>query len=448
MIDLPDFSSLFAGRAQMGASLGFHIIYASLGVGLPLVILIAHFIGLRRSDPVWLRLAERITRAFAVLLVIGVISGIIISIELTVLWPKFMEQAGPVIGLPFSIETYAFFFEAIFLSLYMFARDRLTPWQHWATLIPVCLGAAASAIIVVAANAWMNTPVGFRFENGEFLDPDPYEAIFNPAMPAETFHMLAAAYVATGFTVAGAFAFAMLRGRRSSYERRGVALGMFVVILWIVPLGIGGDRAGRMLAENQPTKLAAAEALTETQRNAPLTIGGIVQEDGSVKYGLEIPSGLSLLVGRHPDAEVKGLEETPPDERPPVAPVHYAFDFMVAAGFALGALAVAFWIAAWRRPRWLAHRLMLVPIVLAGPVAFLSIEAGWIVTEVGRQPWIIYGYMKTEDALTSSSLVGLMFVVFIGLYVVMTIVTILTLRSEMAVLPRAARLTDRDSSDA
>ncbi len=431
-------SHLLAGRAQMGASLGFHIVFASLGVGLPVLIAAAHFIGLRRNDAIWIRLAERLTRAFTVLVVIGVVSGIVISVELTLLWPRFMAAAGPVIGLPFSLETYAFFFEAIFLSLYLFGRERLSPWLHWATLIPVCIGGLASAWIVVAANAWMNTPVGFDYVGGQIRNPQPFRAIFNPAMPTETFHMIAAAYVATGFTVATVYAFALLRGRRSLYERRGLALGMALVALWIVPLGIGGDRAGQMLATNQPAKLAAAEALQHTQRGAPLTIGGIVGKDGRVRYGIEIPWGLSLLVGRSAHTKVTGLDAIPADERPPVAIVHYAFDFMTGVGVFLGLVAAGYWFARWRRPHWLGKPVLLTAILAAGPLAFAAIEAGWTVTEVGRQPWIIYGIMRTREALTSSGLVGFMFFLFLLLYLGLSTVTIVALRSELRLLPKRA----------
>lgn len=431
-------SDLLAGRAQMGVSLGFHIVFAALGVGLPVLIAAAHFAGLRRNDPVWLRLAERLTRAFAVLVVIGTVSGIVISVELTLLWPRFMAAAGPVIGLPFSIETYAFFVEAIFLSLYLFGRDRLPPWLHWATLIPVCLGAVASAWIVVAANAWMNTPVGFDYVRGEFRNPDPYRAILNPAMPAETFHMIAAAYVASGFAVASVYALAMLRGRRGDYERRGLALGMALVALWIVPLGIAGDRAGRMLAVNQPAKLAAAEALAETQRGAPFTVGGIADQQGRVRFGIEVPRALSLLVGRDPDTRVQGLDAVPPEERPPVAIVHSAFDAMAGIGLLLTAACGLYWFARWRRQRWLHGRVVPLAIVACGPLAFVAIEAGWTVTEVGRQPWIVYGYLRTSEALTTSPLVGLMFLLFTLLYVVLSAVTIVALRSELRLLPRTA----------
>ena len=431
-------SHLLAGRAQMGTSLGFHIVFASLGVGLPVLIAIAHFLGLRHDDPVWMRLAARLTRAFAVLVVVGVVSGIVISIELVLLWPRFASAAGPVVGLPFSIETYFFFIEAIFLSLYLFGRRRLSPWLHWATLIPVVLGGLGSAVIVVAANAWMNTPVGFRFAHGRFLDPRPYRAILNPSMPAETFHMVAAAYVATGLTVAGVYAFSMLRGRRGLYERRGLALGMSLAVLWIVPLGIGGDLAGRTIARDQPVKLAAAEGLATTQRNAPLTLGGLADQNGHVRFGLKVPDGLSLLVGRDPNTRITGLDSVPVDQRPPVAVVHSAFDLMVLIGGALTGLVGGFWFAYWRRPRWLERRAVLVAVVASGPLAFLAVEAGWTVTEVGRQPWIVYGLVRTSAAITGSPLVGLMFALFTLLYAVLSAVTVLALGSELRLLPRRA----------
>jgi cytochrome bd ubiquinol oxidase subunit I len=431
-------SHLLAGRAQMGTSLGFHIVFASLGVGLPVLIAAAHFLGLRNGDEVWLRLAARLTRAFAVLVVVGVISGIVISVELVLLWPRFVSAAGPVIGLPFSLESYAFFVEAIFLALYLFARGRLSPWLHWATLIPVCLGGLASAWIVVAANAWMNTPVGFTFAHGQFTHPHPYAAIFNPSMPAETFHMATAAYLATGLTVAGVYAVPVLRGRAGVYERRGLGLGMTLAALFVVPLGIAGDVAGRAIAQHQPLKLAAAEALPTTQRDAPFTIGGIADANGHVRYGIHVPYALSLLVGRSPHAQVTGLDAAPARDRPPVAVVHTAFDLMVGIGTLLPAAIGAYFLARWRRPRWLERRALYLPIVASGPLAFVAIEAGWTVTEVGRQPWIVYGLVRTSTTLTTSPLVGLMFLLFSALYVGLSAVTVVALRSERSLLPRRA----------
>jgi cytochrome d ubiquinol oxidase subunit I len=426
---------LLAGRAQMGISLAFHIIFASLGVGLPALMAMAHFVALKKKDEVWRRLTERIARTFTVLVVIGVISGIVISVELAILWPDFMERAGPVIGVPISLETYAFFFEAIFLALYLFGRDRLSPWAHWACLVPVCLGGMMSAFIIVSVNAWMNTPVGFDYVDGEFRNPDIVEAVFNPSMPGEVLHMIAAAYVATGFACAAVYATAMLRGRRGRYERAGLALGMTLVAFWIVPLGVGGDLAGRLLHENQPAKLAAMEGLSETEKGAGFTIGGIVV-DGETKYGIEIPYVLSLLVGRDPDTVVKGLEEFPPGERPPVAPVRYAFQVMIAVGMLISVGFLAYWFARWRRPRWLESRWLPRVLVACGPASFLAIEAGWVVTEMGRQPYIIYGYRRVSESLTTSGLVDVMFFVFTLLYVLLSVVCVVALRSELRLTPR------------
>jgi cytochrome d ubiquinol oxidase subunit I len=432
-------SNFLAGRAQMGTSLGFHIIFASLGVGLPVAIAIAHFIALRRDDAGWLRLAARLTRALAVLVVVGVISGIVISIELVLIWPQFMAKAGPVIGLPFSLETYAFFVEAIFLSLYLFARDRLRPWVHWATMLPVCLGGLASAWIVVAANAWMNTPAGFRYVHGRFTHPDPYRAIFNPSMPAETFHMAASAYLATGLAIAAVYATAMLRGRSTGHERRGLALGMAIAAASIVPLGLAGDLAGRTIAQDQPVKLAAAEALPHTTTHAPFTILGLAGQDGHTRFGIHIPDALSLLVGRSASARVVGLGSVPPNLRPPVAIVHTAFDLMILIGALLGVAIGAYWASRWRRPRWLSNRPLLILYAVCGPLAFVAIEAGWTVTEVGRQPWIVYGLVHTRATLTNSGLVGLMFALFSVLYLILSGVTIVAVRSQLRLRPGRAR---------
>lgn len=430
-------SSLLAGRAQMGASLGFHIVFASLGVGLPPAIAVSHFIALRRNDAGWLRLAARLTRALGVLVVVGVVSGIVISIELFLLWPGFMAKSGPVVGLPFSLETYAFFLEAIFLSLYLFARQRLSPWAHWATMLPVCLGGLASAWIVVAINSWMNTPTGFQFVHGRFTHADPYAAILNPAMPAETFHMATAAYLATGLAIAAVYAGAMLRGRRTAHERRGLALGMTIAAIMIAPNGLAGDLAGRMIAAHQPVKLAAAEAIAHSRSHAPFTIGGIADQNGHTQFAIHIPDALSLLVGRSVSTRVIGLDSVPLRDRPPVAIVHTSFDLMILIGGGFLPLAIGgFWLARWRRPNWLHRRPLLVVFALSGPLAFTAIEAGWTVTEVGRQPWIVYGLVHTRAALTSSPLVGAMFVLFTLLYVALSAATVLALRSELRLLPK------------
>jgi cytochrome d ubiquinol oxidase subunit I len=264
-------------------------------------------------------------------------------------------------------------------------------------------------------------------------------------MPGETLHMLAAAYVASGFAVAAVFAFAMLRGRRGLYERRGLALAMTLVVFCIIPLGDSGDLAGRLLHSNQPAKLAAMEGLKKTTKGAPLTIGGVVV-GGEARYGIEIPYGLSLLTGRDPDTVIKGLDAFPRDERPPVAIVRYAFSFMTGIGVLLGLVTFGYWLARWKRPGWLEGRALPALILACGPLAFLCVESGWIVTEVGRQPWIVYGYRRVSESLTDSPLVGLMFVIFTLLYIGLSVVTVVALRSEMALLPRGARHSDTAAS--
>jgi cytochrome d ubiquinol oxidase subunit I len=251
--------------------------------------------------------------------------------------------------------------------------------------------------------------------------------------------MLAAAYTASGFAAAAVYAFAMLRGRRGPYERRGLALGMTLVAFWIIPLGVAGDLAGRLLRENQPAKLAALEGLEHTRKGAPLTIGGLVGKDGGVRYGIEIPYGLSLLAARDPSATITGLDAFPKRNRPNVPVVRNAFQFMVGIGTLLGLVTIAYWFARWRRPAWLRGRRLLWGLVAAGPLSFACIEAGWIVTEVGRQPWIIYGFRRVSESLTGSALVGLMFVLFTLLYVALSVVTVVALRSELALLPRRAQ---------
>nr|MDQ5807296.1 cytochrome ubiquinol oxidase subunit I [Actinomycetota bacterium] len=330
-----------------------------------------------------------------------------------------------------------FFFEAIFLALYLFGRDRLSPWAHWACLIPVCLGGLLSAFIIVSVNAWMNTPDGFEYVDGEFTNPDIVDAVFNPSMPGEVLHMIAAAYVATGFACAAVYAVAMLKGRRTRYERAGLGLGMTLVAFWIVPLGVGGDLAGRLLHENQPAKLAAMEGLMETEKGAGLTIGGIWDGDEN-RFGIEIPYGLSLLVGRDPDTVVRGLEEFPEDERPPVAPVRYGFTVMIGIGTLIAAAFLAYWFGRWRRPQLLESKWLLRTLVACGPLAFVAIEAGWIVTEMGRQPYIVYGYRRVSESLTTSSLVDVMLFVFTLLYVLLSVVCVVALRSELKLTPRGA----------
>lgn len=422
-------SSVILARVQMALTLGFHICFAVLGIGLPVLILFAEWRGLRGPDPVWRALARRWARAFAVLFAVGAVSGTVLAFELGLLWPAFMERFGAVIGLPFTLEAFAFFLEAIFLGIYLYGWDRLSPRAHWISGFPIALAGAASGWFVVTANAWMNSPQGFRLEGERVVAADPWVAMLNPATPAQTVHMLLAAYVTTGCLVAAWYAWRLLRGRDDLYHRRGLAAGLALAGVCI-PLQIAsGDWAARVVERTQPAKLAAAEGLFRTQAGAPLLIGGIPDpESGQVRWGLEIPGGLSLLLHGDREAVVQGLDAFPPEDTPPVVVVHLAFQVMVAAGMAL--LALALWAAgaAWRRRALPSGRLFRWCVVVAGPLSLVALEAGWVVTEVGRQPWIVQGVMRTRDAATSAPGVGWVLAATLVIYLALTAGAVVVLR--------------------
>lgn len=422
---------LFAARMQMALSLGWHIIVACFGVGFPLLLLIAEWRALRTGDPIFGELARRWARALAVLFAVGAVSGTILSFELGILWPEFMGTFGPVIGLPFTIEGIAFFLEAIFIGIYLYGGDRLSPKARLAMLVPVALAGAASAFIVVTANAWMNQPAGFDLaryaETGVVADIDPWAAIWNPATPVQTVHMLIAAYMVTGFAIASVYAVQLLRGRTDAYHRRAFTLSFALGALFALPQIAVGDWAAQFVADNQPIKFAAMEATFETQRGAPLHIGGI-PVDEEVRWSIEVPGMLSFLAQHDLDAEVQGLREFPRDEWPPVPVVHVAFQIMVAMGTFMALLALWFAFTLVRKKRAPTGRTFLALAALAGPAAVLALEAGWVVTEVGRQPWIVYRLMRVSEAVSHAPnlRVGLYFL--IGVYALLTAATLYVLR--------------------
>ncbi len=422
---------LWAARQQMALSLGWHIVIACFGVGFPALVVVAEALGIRRDDADLRRLARRWSRVLAVLFAVGAVSGTILSFELGILWPGLMRTFGDVWGLPFAIEGIAFFVEAIFVGLYLYGWERLPPKVHVLTGVPIVIAGVASAWFVVTANAWMNQPRGFDVEHylttGQVVDVDPWAAMFNPATPPQTTHMVLAAFMVAGFGTAAVYATAMLRGRGDRYHRLGFLLP-FAMAAAITPIQIGvGDWAARFLADNQPVKFAALEGLDETERGAPFTIGGLYV-DGEVRYGLEVPRALSLLAQHDPDAEVVGLETVPPDERPPVAVVRTAFQLMVAIGTGLLGLGAWFAFSWWRRRRLPQSRVFLYLAVAAGPLTALALEAGWVATEVGRQPWIVYGVMRVEDAVTTAPGIRLGYYALIVVYAALTAGTIYVLR--------------------
>jgi cytochrome d ubiquinol oxidase subunit I len=416
-----------AARSQMGFSLGWHIVVACLGVGMPLMVLFAEWRGQRTGDPSYQLLARRWARVLGVLFAVGAVSGTILSFEMGVLWSGLMDHYGAVIGLPFAIEGFAFFIEAIFLGIYLYGWDRLPPRAHLLSGVPIAVAGIASAFFVVSVNAWMNAPRGYTVRNGRVVGVDPWAAIFNPATGPEATHLILAAFMVTGFAMASVYAVAMLRGRRDRYHRLGLLIPLtFAAIMTPVQIGVG-DWAARFVGADQPVKLAALEGLAHTQGHAPVAIGGLFY-GGRLHGALTIPDGLSLLLRLNPAGRVTGLDSVPAADRPPVAIVHLAFDTMVGIGF--GLLALGAWLAWswWRRRDVPRSRWFLRAVAVSGVGATVAMEAGWVATEVGRQPWIVYHVLRVSNAVNPAP--GLADGVWpvIAVYALLTVGTVYVLR--------------------
>ena len=418
-------------RSQMALSLAFHIVFATAGIGMPVLMAISEGLHLSTGRPVYLELTKRWAKGTAILFAVGAVSGTVLSFELGLLWPTFMAHAGPIIGMPFSLEGFAFFTEAIFLGIFLYGWNRIPPLAHWLSGVMVAVSGVLSGVFVVMANAWMNAPTGFTYRDGIFSDIDPIAAMLNRASLHETLHMTLAAFVATGFAVAGIHAFFLLRNRRSEFHRAAFLIGALLGVVSI-PLQIAsGDLAARRVAELQPLKLAAMEAHYHTRRRAPFVIGGIPDSDTqTTRFGLEIPGALSLLVGHRLDTEVPGLDTAPRENWPNVKLVHWSFDLMVACGLAMLVLAGWVGMAAWRRRALPDGKRLLQAFVAATPLGFIAIEAGWMVTELGRQPWIIYGIMRTKDAVTNMPHLGIPFVTISAIYLMLSVVVIVLMKRQ------------------
>jgi cytochrome d ubiquinol oxidase subunit I len=424
-------SDFMFARSQMAMSLAFHIIFAVMGIGMPLLMAMSEGLYLRTKKAVYLELSKRWAKGTAILFAVGAVSGTVLSFELGLLWPGFMEYAGGIIGMPFSLEGFAFFTEAIFLGIYLYGWDRIPPLAHWLSGIMVAVSGMFSGVFVVTANAWMNAPTGFDIVDGEITNIDPIAAMLNPAALQQVVHMTLAAYVATGFAVAAIHAFFLLRDRTSTFHRRAMGVALALAIISIPLQIVSGDFIAKMVAERQPAKFAAMEGHYRTESGAPLTIGGIPDDEAmETKYAIKIPYGLSFLAHGDPDAEVTGLEDIPRDEWPNTKVVHWAFDIMVGAGFLM--LFIALWAAWrwWRLKRLPDDKRLLRALVFAGPLGFIAIEAGWFVTEVGRQPWIIYQVMRTEDAVTPMPGLVVPFVTFTLLYLGLSVILVFLLKRQ------------------
>ncbi|MEW2487292.1 cytochrome ubiquinol oxidase subunit I [Streptomyces sp. NPDC048411] len=422
---------LLPAREQMAFTLGFHIILVPFGVALTSLMLIANYRGLRHGDHDALLLAQRWSKVAAVLFAVGAVTGTVLTFELGILWPGLMGRYGAAFGFPFAIEGLFFFLEAIFVSIYIYGWKRLPPWVHFWTGVPVALSSIGGAAAVIAANSWMNQPGGITVRNGHVVEVEPARVFFNGAFWFETVHMLLAAYIVAGFMVAGVYAVGMLRERRDHYHRVGFLTGFLVAAVALPVQIFVGDLVARQVFNKEPAKFAAIEMLPTTGTHVPETMGGILV-DGRVKYGLQIPDMGSLLAGFRPSTEIHGLDAIPEAVRPTdrgVSIVHLAFDVMVGTSFVLLGLVVWFGWLWWRRREVPQNRWFLRGAALSGIVALVSLESGWVVTEVGRQPWTVVGHLLTRDAVTTEGNLWFFFAVVLALYLAVGTGVLLVLRS-------------------
>jgi cytochrome d ubiquinol oxidase subunit I len=427
---------LLAARWQMAVSLGFHIIFACIGMVMPFFMATSHYKYLKSKKPLYKDLTKAWSKGVAIFFVTGAVSGTVLSFELGLLWPKFMLHAGPIFGMPFSLEGTAFFIEAIALGFFLYGWGKFNPWFHWFTGVVVGVSGLASGILVVAANGWMNSPAGFDFVDGEYLNIDPIAAMFNDAWFSQALHMTLAAFAATGFAVAGIHAFLLMKGKNKAFHRSAFLIALSFGAVAAVLQPISGDISAKDIAVRQPAKLAAMEALYGTQKGAPLLIGGIPNEETKeVKYAIEIPGALSFLAHGDFDAEVQGLDQIPEENHPPVLITHIAFQVMVGMGMILVALSLLFFLSLWKKKSWQGKRWFLWLFVLATPLGFIAVEAGWTVTEVGRQPWIIYGVLKTADSLTPIPGIAYSFYLFTAVYLSLAVIVTFLLYRQILRIP-------------
>lgn len=417
-------NTLMAARAQMEVSLGFHMIFAALGIGMPLLLLIAEALWLKTGRPHYRELARQWAKATALTFAVGAVSGTALSFELGLLWPEFMRLAGPTIGSAFTLEGFAFFIEAIFLGLYLYGWDRLSPRAHFMTAIPIAISGLVSGILVVAVNSYMQSPA---LDAAGQPRVDPLAPFQSPAWFHMSLHSSLSCYIATGFAAAGVYALGILRGRDDDYHRSALRIALAVAAVTAVLQPLSGDISARAVADLQPAKLAAAEALFESQRGAPLVVGGWPDVDAQeVRFGIHIPGALSFLAHHDFNAEVIGLDRVPRADWPNVVITHVAFQVMVGCGFLLAGVGALYWFLQWRKR--LPGRALLTVLLLVSPLGMLALEAGWIVTEVGRQPWVITGVMRTADAVTPVTNVHLTFYAFCMLYLILGGALVLLLR--------------------
>jgi cytochrome d ubiquinol oxidase subunit I len=423
-------SNLLAAREQMAFTLGFHIVLSCIGVAFPATILIANYLGLRRGDDAAMELARRWSKAMAVTFAVGAVTGTVLTFEFGLLWPRFMDRFGSAFGIAFAIEGIFFFTEAIFLAIYLYGWKRLGGWAHFWSGVPMVITGIGGAFAVVAANSWMNQPQGFTLDAaGKVVDTDPVRIVFNPATWYEVPHMLLAAYIVVGFLVASIYAVGMLKGRRDRLHRLGLLIPLTIGLVASPLQFLVGDTAARAVADHQPAKFAGMECIDKTGTHQTEYIGGICTSDG-VKAAIPIPDLDSFLVGFNTDTKVTGLDSIPPQNRPPANTLlHLSFDTMI--GICTAFIALGAWLAwVWWRRRDIPKTVWFLRVVaVSGAAAVLSLWCGWIVTEVGRQPWIVQGFMRTADAVTPAQGIWFAFAAVLLLYAAVGTVAILVLRA-------------------
>lgn len=424
-----EFDTVMVSRLITAMTLMFHIIFATLGVGVPLFISLAELIGIKKKDNHYILLAKRWSRGFVITVAIGVVTGTAIALQLSLVWPNFMKLAGNVIALPLFMEVFAFFFEAIFLGIYLYTWDRFKgKYTHWLISLPVVFGAGISAVFITTVNSFMNSPDGFTMENGEFAAVNPIEAMLNPSAPTRIAHVLGGSYLTVAALLATIAAIALLRKKgAASYHKKALKMTVASIFIFSILTAVAGDLSAKYLANYQPEKLAAAEWHFETEENADLILFGWLNEDNEVVGAIRLPGFLSFLAHGDFSSEVIGLDATPEGERPPLW-IHYLFDFMVLIGMFLIGISLLYLLLS-KLKRWNVHKKwMLWLLVISGPLAMLAVELGWLYAEVGRQPWILRGYMTVEEAATSSPYIVHMFFMFLLLYIVLGTLFAITMR--------------------
>jgi cytochrome bd ubiquinol oxidase subunit I len=409
---------LLQARQMQAMSFAVHIPLVCFGIAFPAMVVFLEGLWLRTGDPLYKALAKRWSKAMLILFAIGVVTGTILSFEMGLLWPEFMATFGDVFGLAFGIEGFSFFMEAIFIAIYVYGWDRLPPRVHLAVGAPVILAGFTGSFMVIAVNGWMNQPTGFSIRNGEVVDVEPLKALFNSNLWHELTHMYLAGFFVAGFLVASVYAYAWLRGRRDRRHQVGLVVALSIAALVAPAQLLVGDWAARTVAERQPVKLAALEGLEDTTKGAPFDLIG----------GIEIPKALSLLAFHDPNATVEGLNTVPKDDQPPSGIVKLSFRTMVGIGSALTALGLWFIWFWWRRERLPATPWFHRALVAAGPLAVVALISGWVTTEVGRQPWVVYQVMRTEDAVTGASGIPIGFAALSLIYLALAAIAAVMLR--------------------